>query len=290
MFIFGFFYPPSKEQAFLGENINYITPSQQDNTLQNTGHVIFWAGILLFIVVSALLDKDRRKYVIISGIIGIFLSPIIFGLLMIFGNNFIGRLIFLWLFNSSQHIGEGGIILFYILPLYGFIAGSLLGFIIGSFKDKGRFYKKAGFYLTIVLLIIMFVSASQPIPSHITSSNKYDLVYQKAICEEVEGCDYLDEYKLCENSDREYPRINISMMPKEVLYTCNSFDINSKALTKDELIDGKCPNLINGEIVYTEPLVHPYYGGYYFKEGKIYVEGELCGEPGKIRYVARCSC
>jgi hypothetical protein len=80
------------------------------------------------------------------------------------------------------------------------------------------------------------------------------------------------------------------MMPKEVLYTCNPFDINSKALTRDELVDGKCSNLINGEIVYTEPLVHPYYGGYYFKDGKIYVEGELCGKPGKIRYVARCNC
>lgn len=291
MIISGLFRPVVKEEPFLGEGIYPTQLNYPDYTLQGIGYIIFWSSIILFLTTTICLSNKRRKSIIKWGIIGLFSSIFLFGILSIFVNNFtsfLGRLIFVWLFNYSRNMGDGGIILIFLVPFYGLIAGSLIGFIISSLNENKRFYQKSGFYLALGLSILMLISAFMPVKSF-NSFNDSSIPYYRAICS-IQGCNLMDASKLCEKSELEYPRTPINQLPNEIMYTCDSFDYKSKPLTKEELVEGKCPHLINGETIYLEPLIHPLYAGYYLKDNKIYIQGKLCGDVGKIRYVARCSC
>ena len=290
--ISGFFQPVVKEQPFLGEGVEFVgSYSSPDYTLQIVGTIIFWLSLILFIITTICISKERRKSIIKWGLIGLFASVFIFGILKSLPSSFtkfLGRLIFIGFFNSSERMGDGAIILIYILPFYGAIAGSTIGFIISSLKDNKKFYQKSGFYLFLVLSIIMLTSAILPIRT--SDSFNEPSLYRKNICEKIQGCNYLESEKLCAGSDLPYPRTPLNDLPSEIIYTCDAFNINSAQLTEKDLVGGKCPIEINGEIIYLEPYPHPLYLGYHLKNNKIYIRDELCGEAGKFRYIISCNC
>lgn len=288
----GFFQPVVKEQPFLGEGVESVRGFSSPNyTLQIVGTIIFWLSTILFIITSLCISRERRKSIIKWGLIGLFSSIFIFGLLKSIPNSlteFLGRLIFIGFFNSSERMGDGAIILIYIIPFYGAIAGSIIGFIISSLKDNKKFYQKSGLYLFLVLSTIMLTSAILPVGT--SDSFNEPSIYQKNICEKIQGCNYLESEKLCAESDLPYPRTPLNDLPNEIIYTCDTFNINSAQLTEKDLVDGKCPIEINGEIVYLDPYPHPLYLGYHLKNNKIYIRDELCGEAGKFRYIISCNC
>lgn len=182
-------------------------------------------------------------------------------------------------------MGEGGLILIYLVPFYGFIAGLLLGFIISSLKENKKLYQKSGFYIALFIFILMLISATQPI--RIYQSYNEPSVYVENICNLIQGCNYLRGDNLCAESDIPYPGVPLNILPNEMIYICDTSDwsnlINSKQLTKEELVNGKCPNGFDA-------LPHPLYQGYYLKDNKIYFQDNLCGDAGKIRYDIGCGC
>ena len=243
--------------------------------------------------------KKRNKSIPISALVGLIVSLPLFTLLSVLSISIFADILFFPFFPWSRHLGEGGIILFYLVPIYGAIAGGSIAYIISSltkkYKKKKSIFKKGGFYFLILILIWMMISLTQPLEGTSSDSFNEPSFYNEFVCKWVQGCISYGESKFCSDNSALYPKTPINQLPDETLYFCEHYE--NPEVTREELVNGEDCVFVNkrGETNYYTPFMHPVYEGYSVIGDKIYIEytkpGKVfCGYVEKIRYRSTCGC
>src|SRR3989344_227861 len=287
------------------------------------GFKVFGILITLFILLLLFLIKKKRltegkrfnwKLIIQLSILGFIISGPLYFLLGVIshltGNNLLAEILFFPFYPWVNNLGEGGLILLYLIPLYGLIAGAVLGYIIASlttkYKNKRSLFRKGGFYLLIFILLWMSISLVQPIKGD--SDSFASPFYKETICR-LQGCEY-EEFELCVESKEDewmyypyprkaenkkedlvtYPKVSIDKLPQETTYVCapiGALENQIYEVTRSNFSDimSACvfEHSLHGKIYYNA-AEHPLYGSYSFGDNKIYYADSVCGEIGDIRY------